>query len=160
MVLFGDSHAMQLFPALDADRGARHWRLVQLTKARLPAAARPRLIFTISGPQYRECDTWRDYALRRIAAERPVLVVATSSAHYTVLDAKGRRMDRDAGAAALAGAYPAALRRLRSRRAPRRRRRRPAATAARRPGLRLRVSSIDLRRCAFAPARRSRAHGS
>jgi len=38
----------------------------------------------------------------------------TSSAHYTVLDAKGRRMDRDAGASALARAYPAALRRLRT----------------------------------------------
>ncbi len=113
VVLFGDSHAMQLFPALDRIARGRHWRLVQLTKAGCPPP-RLRLIFTISGREYRECDRWRDYALRRIASERAFLVVAASSAHYTVLDAKGRRMDRDAGARALAGAYPAALRRLRS----------------------------------------------
>ena len=39
VVLLGDSHAMQYFPALQRIAGRRHWRLVELTKA--PARPRP-----------------------------------------------------------------------------------------------------------------------
>ena len=42
VVLFGDSHAMQYFPALQRIAGRRHWRLVELTKAACPPAARAR----------------------------------------------------------------------------------------------------------------------
>jgi peptidoglycan/LPS O-acetylase OafA/YrhL len=112
VVLFGDSHAMQFFPALDRIARRRHWRLVELTKSGCPPPP-VRVVYTLSGRDYRECPAWRDYALRRIEQERPALVVAASSAHYDVIDGSGRRVGRDAGARALAAAYGGVLRRLR-----------------------------------------------
>jgi hypothetical protein len=110
VVLFGDSHAMQHFPALQRVALARGRRLVVLTKAGCPPP-RVRVVFVPSQRDYAECDTWRDYALRRIAGERPALVVAGSSAHYTVVD-RGRRVGGAAGTRLLAAAYPAIIRRL------------------------------------------------
>lgn len=113
VVLFGDSHAMQFFPAFDAIARRRHWRLVQLTKSGCPPPP-VRVVYTLSGRDYRECVAWREYALRRIErVERPALVIAASSAHYDVIDAAGRRISRDAGARALAAAYGGVLGRLR-----------------------------------------------
>jgi peptidoglycan/LPS O-acetylase OafA/YrhL len=113
VVLFGDSHAMMYFPALDRLARRRHWRLVQVTKSGCPPP-RVRVVYTPSGREYRDCDTWRDYALRRIERdERPRLVIAATSAHYTVVS-DGRRLDRDAGARALAAGYAPTLRRLAS----------------------------------------------
>ena len=112
VVLFGDSHAMQFFPALDRVAHRRHWRLVELTKSGCPPPP-VRVIYTLSGRDYRECVAWREYALRRIERqERPALVVVASSAHYDVIDATGRRLSRDAGARALAAGYGGVLRRL------------------------------------------------
>jgi peptidoglycan/LPS O-acetylase OafA/YrhL len=150
VVLFGDSHAMQFFPALDRVARSRHWRLVQLTKSGCPPPP-VRVVYALSGRDYRECRVWREYALRRIERqERPALVVAASSAHYDVIDGSGRRTGRDAGARALAGAYGGVLRRLRGV-APH------VAVISDTPRPPLDVPSCvsqsmhDLRRCAFAP---------
>jgi SGNH domain (fused to AT3 domains) len=113
VVLFGDSHAMQYFPALDRIAVRRHWRLVEITKSGCPPPP-ARVVYAPSGRDYRECAVWREYALRRIdRQERPALVVAASSAHYNVIDGSGRRIGADAGARALAAAYGGVLRRLR-----------------------------------------------
>ena len=113
VVLFGDSHAMQYFPALERLAHRRHWRLVELTKAGCPPP-RVHVVYTLSDREYDACDTWREYALRRIARdERPKLVVAATSAHYTVVE-HGKRLDRDAGAHALAAGYAPTLRRLKA----------------------------------------------
>ena len=70
VVIFGDSHAMQLFPAIEQMAARRHWRIVELTKAGCPPS-RVRVVFTISDRSYAECDAWREHALRRIERERP-----------------------------------------------------------------------------------------
>ncbi|MEU6347585.1 acyltransferase family protein [Streptomyces sp. NPDC046977] len=76
VVLFGDSHAAQWFPALDRLAKARHWKLVSLTKASCKVAA----VTTVNGAgPYRACDQWRAKALDRIHALHPALVVASSS---------------------------------------------------------------------------------
>ncbi|MBB6474354.1 SGNH hydrolase domain-containing protein [Sphaerisporangium rubeum] len=76
VVLFGDSHAAQWFPALEKLALERRWRLVSLTKAWCKVAA----VTTIrSGRPYASCDRWRKKALTRIAGLRPAMVVMSSS---------------------------------------------------------------------------------
>ena len=77
-VLFGDSHAAQWFPALEAIALERGWRLVSLTKGSCPAAD-----ISVWSPSqkrlYAECDEFRAAVLDRIARERPELVFISSS---------------------------------------------------------------------------------
>lgn len=76
VVLFGDSHAAQWFPALHGLATERGWRLVSLTKASCKAAG----VTIISGHKpYTACDTWRSRAVARINALHPALVVVSSS---------------------------------------------------------------------------------
>ncbi|WP_369037830.1 acyltransferase family protein [Streptomyces adonidis] len=76
VVLFGDSHAAQWFPALDRLARERGWRLVSWTKSSCKAAKVTLRRF--DGP-YAECDVWRARAIERIAALRPDLVIVSSS---------------------------------------------------------------------------------
>jgi hypothetical protein len=82
VVLFGDSHATQWFPALDRIATARHWRLEVLTKSTCPPMEIP-LVSPVLGRPYTECDTWRAAELARIRAERPVAVLLGVARHYS-----------------------------------------------------------------------------
>ena len=149
VVLFGDSHAMQYFPALQRIAGRRHWRLVELTKAACPPAA-VRVHSTILGRAYPECDAWREHALRRIGREeRPAMIVVTGSARYTVLE-RGRELDRAASTRALAAGYVRTLERLRPR-AP------GSSCSATRRARRSTSRSASPARWTTCPAARSRA---
>ncbi|MBM6404601.1 acyltransferase [Phycicoccus sp. CSK15P-2] len=77
VVLAGDSHAYQWLPALEAIAVQRHWRLVSLTKSGCPAYD-VALVNTILKRDYRECYTWRERVMARIAAERPDHVVLSA----------------------------------------------------------------------------------
>ena len=112
VVLLGDSHAMQWFPAL-APIARRRWRLVQLTKSGCPPqAVHVALPRSLRG--YPVCDTWREYALRRIErVEHPAMVVVSASVNYTVIDG-GRPLGRDASTRALVAGYARTLARLRA----------------------------------------------
>jgi len=113
VVLFGDSHAMQLFPALEHVAKRRRWRLVILTKAGCPPSV-VKVVSPLSRRAYPQCDDWREYALRRIErTERPFLVLAAGSAHHRVL-LGGRRLDSAAATRALAAGWIPVLRRLRA----------------------------------------------
>jgi hypothetical protein len=108
IVLFGDSHALQYFPALDKLARNRRWRLVLLTKAGcLPATGRVRAVRRYS----RACALWRDHSIRRMARERPALIVASGSTHYHVYE-RGRWLGRRASDRALSRGYVATARRL------------------------------------------------
>jgi peptidoglycan/LPS O-acetylase OafA/YrhL len=82
VVLFGDSHAAEWFPALARLATERHWRLVSLTKSGCTPAE-----LTIWNANYKraydECDRWREAAFARVGAERPDLVIVGSSHPYT-----------------------------------------------------------------------------
>lgn len=76
VVLFGDSHAAQWFPALDQLARERHWRLLSLTKASCKTAA----VTTVNhNHPYTSCDQWRDRAIARITGLHPDLVLVASS---------------------------------------------------------------------------------
>ena len=78
VVLFGDSHAAQWFPALERLAIERSWRLVSLTKVQCGAVDHP-VWNGVLKRAYPECDAWRAAALRRISSEHPALVVVANS---------------------------------------------------------------------------------
>ncbi len=76
VVLMGDSHGLAWFPALDRLATDRGWRLVMLGKVGCHPADM-RMWDKALKREYVECETWREAAFKRIAEERPALVVVT-----------------------------------------------------------------------------------
>ena len=74
IVLFGDSHAAQWFPALHRIAESRGWRLESLTKQGCPTADVP----TTRTDRDPDCDKWRAAVFARLADEQPDLVVMSS----------------------------------------------------------------------------------
>ena len=111
IVLFGDSHAMQYFPAFERIARRHGWRLLVLTKAGCPSASTPVYSRILRRP-FAECETWRERMLQRIEREQPALGVAAGAIGYVALVGDRRIYGRAARDALTAG-YPATLRRLR-----------------------------------------------
>jgi hypothetical protein len=85
VVLFGDSHALQWFPAIDNIADQRNDALVVMTKATCPpidvAVYNPNL-----GHSYTECGEWRRAELARMATLHPMLVILGFSREYGIAD--------------------------------------------------------------------------
>ena len=84
VVLFGDSHAAQWFPALQRLAVQHNWRLEPMTKSACTPAA-VTVYNSIVNRTYTECDQWRKLVLSRIAAEKPALVVISTSRAYQMM---------------------------------------------------------------------------
>ncbi len=84
VVLFGDSHAAQWFPALQRLASQHGWRLEPLTKSACTPVS-VTVFNSILNRAYAECDQWRKLALARIAAEKPDLVVVSTSIAYQLV---------------------------------------------------------------------------
>jgi peptidoglycan/LPS O-acetylase OafA/YrhL len=112
MFLFGDSHAMQYFPAVVRVARKHHWRLVALAKSECtPAMVTVRSETT--GGEYGACDAWREETLRRIeSAGRGSTVVISSASDYVPLDEGGDALSGPARTTALLDGQMATLRRL------------------------------------------------
>ena len=81
VLLFGDSHAAQWFPALERIAQEKHWRLISLTKSACPSVwATP--YRQELGRKYEECDRWRNSVIDRVTRERPALVVLANGAGH------------------------------------------------------------------------------
>jgi peptidoglycan/LPS O-acetylase OafA/YrhL len=78
IVLYGDSHAAQWFPAFRALAEDRGYELIVLTKGGCPVAAVSIPTATLA----RTCPIWRDAAIEFLAAERPDVIVTTNWADY------------------------------------------------------------------------------
>jgi hypothetical protein len=111
VVLFGDSHAMQYFPALRRVSADRDWRLLVLTKSGCPSAE-VAVYYRQRRRAYTECDIWRESTLRRIEdREHPALIV-TSSSNGTAVLRSGRPLGPAQSRQALASGYVAMAARL------------------------------------------------
>ena len=77
VVLFGDSHAAQWFPALDALVDDHEFQLETQTKSACPSAA---VKIERGGTEYARCDSWRRNVIAQLRADPPDLVVL---ANYT-----------------------------------------------------------------------------
>jgi peptidoglycan/LPS O-acetylase OafA/YrhL len=113
LILFGDSHAMQYFPALEELAKTRHWRLITLTKAECtPGEVKIRSM--VANREYSQCDAWREDSLQRIEAGDPksAIVVMSGDTAYTPYGPDGEELSGDAGAAAMEAGYVSSLTRI------------------------------------------------
>lgn len=83
IVLFGDSHALQWFPAINAIATMEGWRLATLIKSAC-APADVSFFYPTLGRRYVECEQWREATLRQIKEMRPNLVIVTGSQWYAM----------------------------------------------------------------------------
>lgn len=84
VVLFGDSHAAQWFPALEPISVQQGWRLVVLAKQ---GCSPPDVLVKLDhsgGTPYSACNQWRAYAEQRIKALRPWLIVVSWDRHISI----------------------------------------------------------------------------
>ncbi len=114
VVITGDSHAAQWFPALERLATENGWRLLPMTKSAC-STADVTVWNTTFERAYEECDAWREAVFRRIeAAGADLVIMATSrghrpivggavldgaAAHDAMLEAVERSLDRLAGIA-------------------------------------------------------------
>ena len=80
VVLYGDSHAAQWFPALQKLAVEKGFKLITLTKSACPSIYVVRKnegAFKMSN-----CTAWRESAIERIAAAKPDLIVLASFEHF------------------------------------------------------------------------------
>lgn len=113
LFLFGDSHALQNFPALQVDARRRRWRLVVLTKRDCtPGSVSIRL--EGGGGAYGPCAAWRRHVLRRIErAGRQGIVAISGDTTYTAYGSGGEELYGSANSAALEAGYLATIRQVR-----------------------------------------------
>ncbi|MBA3952084.1 MAG: acyltransferase [Rubrobacter sp.] len=117
VVLFGDSHAMQWFPALNELAKERDWRLVGFSKSACPPAEIS-VYSTGLRREYRECEEWRERTLGRIVREEnPSLVVTSMLNRYRARE-DGKGLDRNASNEAVVEGYASTLKKLRGSGAP------------------------------------------
>jgi len=80
VVLYGDSHAAQWFPALKKLASDKGFRLISITKSSCPSIAIQRQ--NIGAFKMASCAAWRKNAIKRITIEKPDLIVLSSFEHY------------------------------------------------------------------------------
>jgi peptidoglycan/LPS O-acetylase OafA/YrhL len=78
VVLVGDSHASQWFPALVRIAQDRHWRLVTLTKLSCRFFDLPMFSRELDR-RYTECESWRALVVSRLVALRPKLTIVAAA---------------------------------------------------------------------------------
>ena len=82
IVLFGDSHAAQWFPALEKLALENNFELISLTKSACPGPA----VKKAETGQYRnsDCFTWRANVFSRIAQIHPTAVIVSGFQHFEI----------------------------------------------------------------------------
>jgi hypothetical protein len=91
IVLFGDSHALSWFPAIEEVADKRGWRLLNLTySACVPAWI---ISFDPRAQQVmRACLSWRARAIERLAELRPDIVLVSGTRGLRMVDASGQEL--------------------------------------------------------------------
>ena len=81
IVLYGDSHAAQWFPALEKLAHIRRFKLVSLTKSACPSVDAPRP--DKGAFKNKDCEKWRENSIARIKSIQPAAVIVSSFAYYS-----------------------------------------------------------------------------
>ena len=84
IVLFGDSHAAQWFPAINNIALENGYKLINLTKSSCPAISLPRP--NAGTYDKKECEAWQANSIKRIKEIAPELVIVSSFSHYNLYD--------------------------------------------------------------------------
>jgi len=80
VVLYGDSHAVQWFPALQKSAVEKGFKLITLTKSACPSIDVVRE--SVGAFKMSNCAAWRKSAIARIATAKPDLVILSSFEHF------------------------------------------------------------------------------
>jgi peptidoglycan/LPS O-acetylase OafA/YrhL len=99
IALFGDSHALSWFPALNIVAKKNSWKLLSLTMSACSPADIPAWDPS-NHSVMKNCAIWRADSLRRIALAKPMIVIVAGTRGFATIDAKGRVLKGDAKAAA------------------------------------------------------------
>jgi hypothetical protein len=91
IVLFGDSHAAQWFPALERLANEYRFELISLTKSACPGPA----VQKVDSGEYKnaDCFAWRDNSFDRIAELKPYAVIFSGFQHFEVADGYSTRRE-------------------------------------------------------------------
>ena len=81
LVLYGDSHAAQWFPALEQIALERGYKLISLTKSACPAVDAPRE--DQGAFKNVHCEKWRENSITRITSIHPDAVITSSFQYFT-----------------------------------------------------------------------------
>ena len=81
LVLYGDSHAAQWFPALEQIARERGYKLISLTKSACPAVDAPRE--DQGAFKNVHCEKWRQNSIARIKTIHPDAVITSSFQYFT-----------------------------------------------------------------------------
>jgi hypothetical protein len=80
VILYGDSHAVQWFPALEKLAREKGFKLITLTKSACPSIDVVRQ--SVGAFNMSNCAAWRSNAIERIAEAEPDLIVLSSFEHF------------------------------------------------------------------------------
>lgn len=112
LILFGDSHAMQYFPAVEELAEIHGWRLIVLTKAECPPEE-VEVKSMVEDREYSQCDVWRQEAFKRIEkGGKSVTVVMSGDTEYTPYGANGEQLSGREAAEAMEAGYLRTLKRI------------------------------------------------
>lgn len=108
IVLFGDSHALSWFPAIEKLAIAKKWRLLSLTMSSCWPATIPawnpttQILMT-------NCAIWRKSALAQIAKVKPYITFVTGTRGFATIDSQGNVLQGDAKTSAWQAGMTATL---------------------------------------------------
>jgi hypothetical protein len=85
LVLFGDSHALSWFPAVNAAAIANHWKLLSLTMSACSPATLDEWEPSIAGAS-QNCNLWRTQSIARIVAAKPMAVLIAATRGFDTVD--------------------------------------------------------------------------
>jgi peptidoglycan/LPS O-acetylase OafA/YrhL len=91
VVLFGDSHAAQWMPVLEALAYEKNFTLISLTKSACPGPA----VVKVETGAYKnaDCSAWRENSIARIKALKPMAVLVSGMQHFEMPSGYASRAD-------------------------------------------------------------------
>jgi peptidoglycan/LPS O-acetylase OafA/YrhL len=84
IVLYGDSHAAQWFPALEQLANESGFKLINLTKSACPAAEVKKV--EIGAYKNRDCFNWRENSIKRMKELKPAAIILSGFQHFDLPD--------------------------------------------------------------------------
>ena len=84
IVLYGDSHAAQWFPALEKLANENGLKLISLTKSACPAPEVRKV--QIGAYKNRDCFEWRENSIKRMQQIKPAAIILSGFQHFDVPD--------------------------------------------------------------------------
>jgi peptidoglycan/LPS O-acetylase OafA/YrhL len=95
VVLFGDSHALAWFPAVQRVADRQGWRFLSLTMSTC-SPADIHIYVRVWKRISTECDAWRDQTIDRLVSERPSIILVAGTRGFALADDSGTILTGDA----------------------------------------------------------------